>query len=510
MVRSIYPEHYFRLNYYSTESFLNRLCHKNCVSNHLQSVDYVYNHANAIDLVLEASKPRRVKMRYAMSDTPKFVEGSLMRHIIVMSSTSAVGLVSIFLVDLLDMWFISLLGDSRLVAAIGFASTLTFFATSISIGTSIAGGALVSKSLGSKDRNKAKDFAINALIIAAIVSVLCVIIMLSSIDMLLAWIGATGYVAEVARVYLFIVMPASVLLAVGLGASAVLRATGDAKGSMMSTLSGGVVNAILDPILIFLLSMGVTGAAVASVFARLAVFTYAVYRVHYKHKLLIRPTRISFRACRRPILNIAFPAMITNSATPFGNAYVTSAIAVYGNSYVAGYAVMGRLIPVCFGFLFSLSGAIGPILGQNYGAGLWDRIQRSLKDSLLIIVLFSTVMSCILFLSQNLIIKSFKLDSQGSDIVVLFCTYIAITFIFNGMLFVSNAAFNNLGSPRLASALNVGKATVGTVPFVLIGSIYGQAEGVLIGQAVGSILFGALAYWVAGIKVRQLRKRHEL
>jgi putative MATE family efflux protein len=443
-----------------------------------------------------------------MSNAAKFVEGSLMRHIIVMSSTSAVGLVSIFLVDLLDMWFISLLGDSRLVAAIGFATTLTFFATSISIGTSIAAGALVSKCLGSKDRKLAKEYATNTLIIASIVSVLCVIIMLLSMDTLLGLLGAKGYVAQVAKTYLVIVMPASVLLAVGLGASAALRATGDAKGSMMSTLSGGAVNAVLDPILIFSLGLGVTGAAIASVFARLAVFSYAISRAHFKHRLLARPSAKSFKLCRRHILNIAFPAMITNMATPFSNAYVTSAIAVYGNSYVAGYAVIGRLVPVCFGFLFSLSGAIGPILGQNFGAGMWDRLERALKDSLVIIIIFSFAVSFLLWFWQDSIINLFKLDLQASDIVSLFCTFIAITFIFNGMLFVSNAAFNNLGSPRLASALNVGKATIGTVPFVILGSQYWGAGGVLIGQAAGSILFGLLAYRVAGKKILQLRKRH--
>ena len=443
-----------------------------------------------------------------MSNTAKFVEGSLMRHIIVMSSTSAVGLVSIFLVDLLDMWFISLLGDSRLVAAIGFATTLTFFATSISIGTSIAAGALVSKCLGSKDRELAKEYATNALIIASIVSVLCVIITLLSMDTLLGLLGAKGYVAQVAKTYLIIVMPASVLLAVGLGASAALRATGDAKGSMMSTLSGGAVNAVLDPILIFSLGLGVTGAATASVFARFAVFSYAISRAHFKHRLLARPSVASFKLCRRPILNIALPAMITNMATPFSNAYVTSAIAAYGNSYVAGYAVIGRLVPVCFGFLFSLSGAIGPILGQNFGAGMWDRLERALKDSLVIIVIFSFTMSVVLWLGQEPIIGLFRLDSQAADIVRLFCTFLAITFIFNGMLFVSNASFNNLGSPRLATALNVGKATIGTVPFVILGSKYWGAGGVLIGQAAGSILFGVLAYWVAGKKITQLRNRH--
>ena len=139
---------------------------------------------------------------------------------------------------------------------------------------------------------------------------------------------------------------------------------------------------------------------------------------------------------------------------------------------------------------------------------MWDRLERALKDSLVIIVIFSFVVSFLLWFGQESIIKLFKLDLQAADIVRLFCTFIAITFIFNGMLFVSNAAFNNLGSPRLASALNVGKATIGTVPFVILGSQYWGAGGVLIGQAAGSILFGLLAYRVAGKKILQLRKRH--
>ena len=433
-----------------------------------------------------------------------------MRHIIVMASTSAFGLMSIFMVDLLDMWFISLLGDPDLVAAIGFASTLTFLATSISIGTSIAAGALVSRSLGAKDREKARQFAINVLIIASIVSVSTVTIIVLSLDQLLYWLGAKGNVAAVAKDYLQIVLPAAILLAVGLGASAVLRAVGDAKGAMLCTLSGGVVNAILDPILIFSLELGVTGAAIASVFARLAVFTYALYRVHYKHRLLTIPTIASFKSSLRPILHIALPAIITNMATPLGNAYVTSAIAVYGSSYVAGYAVLGRLTPVCFGFVFSLSGAIGPILGQNFGARQWDRIERTLSDSLLIMVVFCTGMSALLWLVQDFVINAFKLNSQAADIVSLFCTYLAITFVFNGMLFAANATFNNLNSPRLASALNVGKATIGTIPFVMLGSYYWQAHGVLIGQAVGSVLFGVLGYWMALVKVKRMRKAYEV
>jgi len=304
-------------------------------------------------------------------------------------------------------------------------------------------------------------------------------------------------------------VPSSVFLALGLGASAVLRAVGDARGSMMSTLTGAVVNAVLDPIFIFALDLGVTGAAIASVFARVTIFIYAMNRVHSKHKLFTRPNWLNFRQDTGPILNIALPAMLTNAATPLANAYVMASLAVFGSGYVAGYAVIGRLIPVCFAFVFSLSGSVGPILGQNFGAGSWARVQRALSDAHLINIGFCVAMSILLLIGQNIIINLFKFDGQAADLIILFCNFIAISFIFNGMLFVSNAALNNLGSPRISSALNVGKASIGTVPFVLVGAHFWQAGGVLIGQAIGSVLFGVLGYAMVKVKVARMRKEHE-
>ena len=444
-----------------------------------------------------------------MNDTAKFVQGKLMSHIVVMSTTSAVGLMSIFFVDLLDMFFISLLGDPDLVAGIGIAGTLTFLVTSISIGTSIAAGALVSKSVGAKQVQKAREYAVNVLLIATLISIGSIAVVMLYLDQLIALMGANGNVAASAREYLILVVPSSVFLALGLGASAVLRAVGDARGSMMSTLTGAVVNAVLDPIFIFALDLGVTGAAIASVFARVTIFIYAMNRVHSKYKLFTRPNWLNFRQDTGPILNIALPAMLTNAATPLANAYVMASLAVFGSGYVAGYAVIGRLIPVCFAFVFSLSGSVGPILGQNFGAGSWARVQRALSDAHLINIGFCVAMSILLLIGQNIIINLFKFDGQAADLIILFCNFIAISFIFNGMLFVSNAALNNLGSPRTSSALNVGKASIGTVPFVLVGAHFWQAGGVLIGQAIGSVLFGVLGYVMVKVKVARMRKEHE-
>ncbi|GAL21883.1 multidrug and toxin extrusion (MATE) family efflux pump YdhE/NorM homolog [Vibrio maritimus] len=107
----------------------------------------------------------------------KFVEGSTMRHILVMSGTSTVGIMAIFIVDLLDMLFISMLGQAELAAAVGFAGTLTFFATSVSIGTSIAMGALMSKAIGAKDISYAREIGSSVLVISFLISAIVTAVM---------------------------------------------------------------------------------------------------------------------------------------------------------------------------------------------------------------------------------------------------------------------------------------------------------------------------------------------
>ncbi|WP_407330526.1 MATE family efflux transporter [Enterovibrio sp. 27052020O] len=439
----------------------------------------------------------------------KFVNGSIMRHITVMSTSGAVGLMALFLVDLADMFFISLLGQVELAAAIGFAGTIVFFSTSVSIGTSIAMGALVSRALGSGKREEARKLTGSIMVFAAIVSVLTVGVILLFIDPILTSIGAQGEAAQKAKDFLVILLPGAPLMAMGMSAGAALRGVGDAKLSMAATLISGAVNAILDPIFIFGLSMGIEGAATASLISRFVLFGVAFHAVHRKHDLVARPTFADLSHHFSAIIHIAGPAIVTNTATPIGNAIVTAQIAKFGSDYVAGYAVMGRLLPVSFALIFSLSGAVGPILGQNYGAQKFDRVQQTLSDSVKFVTAYCVVVALILFLAQGFIIDAFSLDGDAASMVTLFCTYIAITFIFNGTLFVSNAAFNNLNRPTWSTLLNVGKATLGTMPFVYVGGHLGGAEGVLIGQAVGSVLFGIAGYILVKKLIVQLARDHE-
>jgi Na+-driven multidrug efflux pump len=89
------------------------------------------------------------------------------------------------------------------------------------------------------------------------------------------------------------------------------------------------------------------------------------------------------------------------------------------------------------------------------------------------------------------------LSNEAVIIVNLFCTWIAFSFVFNGYQFIANAAFNNLGYAHYATIFNFAKATLGTIPFVYIGSELADASGVLIGQAIGTVLIGSIAILVS-------------
>lgn len=429
-----------------------------------------------------------------------------MRHVAVMTLTGSVGLVAIFMVDLIDMFFLSLLGEVAIAAAIGYAGTILFFTISIGIGIAIAATALVSRALGSGDREEGRRLATACLVYMFAATTLLSAILYPLLPDLLDLLQARGQARELAHGYLRIMVVSTPLLGLGMAAGGLLRSVGDAKRAMYITLSGGVVNAILDPIFIFGFDWGVNGAALASVCSRVSLVAIGYYGLVRVHNLLAPPSFDVFRQRVTAITGIALPAMLTNLATPAGNAYITAAIADHGDGAVAGWAIIGRLIPVAFGVVFSLSGAVGPILGQNLGARRFDRVRQTFRDSMIFCTLYVLVVWLAIFLLRDAIVAMFQATGEAAGLVVLFCTWIAGSFLFNGVLFVSNAAFNNLGFPRYSTILNWGKATVGTVPFVWAGAALGGAPGILIGQALGAVVFGILAGIVCHRLVARLER----
>ena len=266
----------------------------------------------------------------------------------------------------------------------------------------------------------------------------------------------------------------------------------------MATVWGGLVNAVLDPILIFGLDMELTGAALASVAARIAIAATALLPIIRHYGGIARPSGAELT----PRPDAGFRNCRTGHPDPVGDADRTSLCdAFHGGiwrrcgrwhghrgAYNAG-GVRGNICALR---------AIGPIIGQNFGAGLHDRVRGAFRDGLIFTAVVVVLVSALLFALRWPLAGLFNADGLTRDLVFLFAGPLALMFFFNGMLFVSNAAFNNLGHPFYSTWLNWGRHTLGTIPTALIGGWYLGAQGILIGQAVGGLIFGVWAFWLAG------------
>ncbi|UWQ04053.1 MATE family efflux transporter [Aliiroseovarius crassostreae] len=423
----------------------------------------------------------------------KFLTGSLMRHITVMALTSSVGLMAIFLVDLVDMIFISWLGRDELAAAVGYAGAILFFTSSFGIGMSIAAGALVARALGEGEVQKARRRAATALFYGAVLGGVFAAIVWMNIRPLAALLGASGTTLDLAQHYLQIILPSLPVLIIAMVGGAILRAHGDARRAMMATIAGGAVNAVLDPILIFGLGLDLTGAALASVAARITIAILSIWPILIHHGGLDRPTRDAFSVDFPDLMKIAIPAILTQFATPIGQAYITRSMSTFGEDAVAGMAITGRLVPVAFGVIFALSGAIGPVIGQNYGAGNMDRVRQAFRDGMLFTAIVTLCVATLLFAFRAPIADLFNAQGIARELVYLFCGPLALLWFFNGVIFVTNAGFNNLGHPFRSTMINWGRQTVGTVPFVILGAQLWGAPGVMIGWAMGGLVFAVIA-----------------
>ncbi|NOR62240.1 MAG: MATE family efflux transporter [Rhodobacteraceae bacterium] len=433
----------------------------------------------------------------------KFLTGNLTQHIISMSLTAAMGFIALFMVDLADMLFISMLGIEELAAAVGYAGTVLFMTTSISIGMAIAGGALVARSLGESRPERATELLTHVLIVGTAFAVVFATLIFTNLESLTGLIGATGKTQALAVSYLQILVPTMPVLMIGIVASAALRSHGAAKLSMLVTLIAGVINAVLDPIFIFVLDMGLEGAAWASVISRFSVAVTAVWYItqHYGGFVGLSPSAIGRDL--RPIAAIAIPAMLANVATPIGGAYVTRAMAEFGDAAVAGMAIIGRVTPIAFALIFAMSGAIGPIIGQNFGAGKHDRVRTSFNSSMVLIVVYVFPVVLVLYFLRTPIADLFSATGVARDLIFLFCGPLSLAWIFNGVIFVANAAYNNLGHPFYSTWVNWGRNTLGVVPFVYFGAMYWGAEGVLIGQMLGGVIVAIVSYMLAERLMRQ-------
>ena len=144
------------------------------------------------------------------------------------------------------------------------------------------------------------------------------------------------------------------------------------------------------------------------------------------------------------------------------------------------------MTPVAFGVVFALTASVGPIIGQNYGARLMERVQRTLTDSFILSIGYVLFAWAVLALAEPALIAAFEAKGESAQYVAFYCRYGVVAWVFLACLFVANVSFNNLGFPVLSMAFNWARATLGTIPFVTVGARYGGVQGGMLGFALGA------------------------
>jgi putative MATE family efflux protein len=436
-----------------------------------------------------------------------FLTGSTLRHVTVMTATASIGLIAIFVVDFLSLLYVSRLGRPEATAGVGYATIVLYLMVSFNVGLMIAVGALTARTLGAGDREGARGIAASSLTVMAVCGLALSLLMLPVLPWLLPKLGAKGESLAVATSFLWITLPSNVLMALGMGLSGVLRAVGDAKRAMYVTLSGGLITAALDPLLIFGLGLGPDGAAWATVVSRIVFVAVGLHGAITVHRMVARPSAAALRRDTPRTFAIAAPAIMTNLANPIANAAFFGIIARFGAEVIAASAIIDRLVPVAFGVLFALSGAVGPILAQNWGAQRYDRMRRALTDAVGFAAAYVGLAWLLLILLRHQITALFGAGGETAELVSFFCLIAGPMWLFVGALFVATAAFNNLGMPFYSTAFSWGRATLGTVPMAWLGALQAGPKGALIGVTVGAVLFGTVALITAYRGIARLEAR---
>ncbi|WYX30454.1 MATE family efflux transporter [Achromobacter denitrificans] len=293
--------------------------------------------------------------------------------------------------------------------------------------------------------------------------------------------------------YVLITTPFAVVMGVGMMLSNLLRAAGQGRQSMWVLLAGTATVALLDPVVIFVLDGGMEGIAWAGGAGRAATLALGAWLVFRRHRLVEWPGAAALREHLAAIGRIALPAALTTLATPAAVIFTVSTYAGFGPSVMAGATVVDRVLQLAYSLFFVLPGAIGPILGQNLGAGQWDRVKHTVGLTSRWSLLYGFSAAALLALLAPWIADAFQVAGPGRDLIVFFCRYGSFAWALNSLYFVAIAVFNNLGYAAYSTAIGWLRATAGTLPFVWLGARYGGPEGVMVGQTAGFALFSLIA-----------------
>lgn len=420
-----------------------------------------------------------------------------------------VGMVMMMSFGLVDTYFIGLLGTDEL-AAISFTFPVTFTLISLHIGLGIGTSAVIGRFLGNNSHSEAQLSGTGALMLAFVLAAVLAIVGVITIDPIFTLLGANERLLSYIHEYMVVWYAAGVFLAMPMVGNSILRASGDTKTPSYVMAGGGLINVILDPILIFgwgpIPAMGMQGAALATLIAWALGLLYILYLLAYKRELIL-PRLLSMSELKRScggILKIGLPAAGANMLTPIAGGILTAVVAGYGPGAVAAWGVGGRLESIASIVILALSMSLPPFISQNFGANNLSRVSKAYQLCVRFVVIWQLLVFGAFYILSGMLARTFSSEPEVIGLIQTYLMIVPLGYGVQGIVILTNSSFNAMHLPMSALLMSVLRLFVFFVPISYLGSYLFDLKGMFWAGIVANILTAAVAYiWFC----RSLSKR---
>ncbi len=426
---------------------------------------------------------------------PNLLTTPVNRMLLLMASPINLGMLSTFLFQVVDNYFVGKLGATQL-AALGFASTIYVLLVNMVMGLAVGVGSLVGRSLGKGDSRAAAGFATPALLFTLVISIVVSIAGYFTIHPLFGTLGADSKTLAMIEQYMSVLYLGLPVLNLGIVGGAAVRASGRIAPPEIIMGIAGVINLVLDYLLIFgagpIPAMGIAGAAWATVTSW--VFIGLAIPVYLLKGDLIR-VRGLFADGERimnntgEILRLSGPAILTQILTPLTATFLIFLIAKSGADAVAAFGIATRIEMLALVGIFAVSTAVTPFIAQNLGARLRERIEDAVVFAGKASIYWGLLIMAILLIFAGPIARIFSDDAQVLSNTKLYFYITALSYPAFGLMTVTSAIFNGIQIPRDSLKILLVKTFVLTIPLTLLGSLWGYL-GILVGLSLSNIAGG--------------------
>lgn len=399
------------------------------------------------------------------------------------------------------------------LAISGLALTFPLMNLSAAFGAAIGVGAstMLSVRLGQKDYNTAERILGNTVVLNAIVGIAFAVVTLALLDPILYFFGASENTISYARDYMVIIILGNIITHEYFGLNAILRAASKPKMAMYATIFTVVLNCVLDPLFIWVLDMGIRGAALATVLSQAAALIWQLRSLSDKREMLhFKHGTYRLRGyIIKNIFAIGISPFVMNACACIVVIFINNGLATHGGDLAVGaYGIVNKMAFVFVMIVMGINQGMQPIAGYNYGAMQLDRMMKSVKLSMIAATMITTGGFLI---AQLLPYPCVRLFTSDTTLIYYSIRGLRITlaaFPIVGYQMVITNFFQSIGMAKISIFLSLSRQLIFLIPMLAVLPSFWGADGIWMSQPISDTLAAAMAGIMMMIYMRRFKRQH--